>query len=65
MTEPWAWEAASQAPVDVRLSVEPVTYLLVTFGRLPVWRAVIRGQMVTWGRRPWRAGELGTIFMTF
>jgi uncharacterized protein (TIGR03083 family) len=55
----------SRTPVDCHLSVEPVAYLLVTFGRLPVWRAMLRGKMVTWGRRPWRAGELGAAFMTF
>jgi uncharacterized protein (TIGR03083 family) len=58
-------EPPSTTPVDFRLSVEPVAYLLVTFGRLPVWRAMLQGKMVTWGRRPWRAGELGVVFMTF
>jgi uncharacterized protein (TIGR03083 family) len=58
-------EPPSAVPVDVRLSVEPVAYLLVTFGRLAVWHAMLQGKMVAWGRRPWRAGELGTVFMTF
>jgi hypothetical protein len=30
-----------------------VTFLLVVYGRMPVWRALLRGEIVAKGRRPW------------
>jgi uncharacterized protein (TIGR03083 family) len=41
--------------VDYRLSVEPVPYLLVSYGRCSQWPAILRGQILTWGRKPWLA----------
>jgi hypothetical protein len=39
--------------VDCVISADPVTYLLVVYGRMPLGRALLRGGMVAWGRRPW------------
>jgi len=44
---------AADGPVDCVLSADPVTYLLVTYGRMPVFRALLRGGIVPMGRRPW------------
>jgi hypothetical protein len=30
-----------------------VTLLLVSYGRMPLGRALLRGGMLAWGRRPW------------
>jgi len=39
--------------VDCHLSVDPVAFLLVSWGRASQWPAIARGQMLAWGRRPW------------
>jgi len=39
--------------VDCVISADPVTYLLVVYGRMPLGRAMLRGGMLAWGRRPW------------
>lgn len=40
-------------PVDCHLSVDPVAFLLVSWNRISQWRAIPRGQLLAWGRRPW------------
>lgn len=45
-------------PVDCRLSVDPVAFLLLFFGRIGVFSALARGQMLIWGRKPWLAPRL-------
>ena len=44
---------AAGGPVDCVISADPVTYLLVVYGRMPLGRALLRGGMLAWGRRPW------------
>lgn len=45
--------ATPNAAVDCVLSVAPVEFLLMGYGRLPQWRALLRGAVFSWGRRPW------------
>jgi SCP-2 sterol transfer family len=40
-------------PVDCVLSADPVTLLLVVYGRMPLSGALLRGGILAWGRRPW------------
>ena len=40
-------------PVDCHLWVDPAAFLLVAWGRVGQWRAIARGQLLGWGRRPW------------
>ena len=35
------------------ISADPVTFLLVGYGRMPLGRALLRGGMLARGRRPW------------
>jgi uncharacterized protein (TIGR03083 family) len=44
---------AAGGRVDCVISANPVAYLLVCYGRMPLGRAWLRGGMLTWGRRPW------------
>lgn len=44
--------------VDCRMSVDPVGFLLLFFGRIGVGAAVARGKMLVWGRKPWLAARL-------
>jgi uncharacterized protein (TIGR03083 family) len=48
-------EPPGNAAVDCCLSVEPVPYLLVAYGRCSPWPAILRGQMRAGGRKPWLA----------
>lgn len=43
---------------DCRVTADPVTFLLVAYGRRSQWLGILRGQLLAWGRRPW----LGTRF---
>ncbi len=45
-------------PVDARISADPATSLLSTFHRLGRIRPAVRGQVVVYGRRPWRVLSL-------
>lgn len=55
-------EPPGPQPVDCRLWVDPVAFLLVGYGRVSQWRAIARGQLVTWGRRPWWGLRLKGLF---
>jgi uncharacterized protein (TIGR03083 family) len=49
--------------VDLHVSGEPVTYLLVGAGRRSEWRAALTGKIVSWGPRPWLALPLRRLFV--
>jgi hypothetical protein len=44
---------AAGGPVDCVISADPATYPLVSYGRMPLGRALLRGGILAWGRRPW------------
>ena len=46
---------------DCTISAHPVAFLLVSYGRISVWGPVLRGQMMTWGRRPWLGLKLPSL----
>ncbi|MFF5454021.1 maleylpyruvate isomerase N-terminal domain-containing protein [Streptomyces sp. NPDC012950] len=46
---------------DCRIVADPVTFLLVSFRRTPIWKAVASGRMRAGGRRPWLAMRLGRL----
>ena len=50
--------------VDCHISADPVVYLLVAFNRIGPAKPMLRGQLVTWGRRPWRVSELQALLAT-
>lgn len=41
--------------IDVSISADPVTALLLNYGRTSQWRATLTGKITAWGRRPWLA----------
>jgi hypothetical protein len=53
---------AAGGPVDCVISADPVTLLLVAYGRMPVRRAVLRGGMLARGRRPWLGMRFKDLF---
>ncbi|MGH2805691.1 MAG: maleylpyruvate isomerase family mycothiol-dependent enzyme [Actinomycetota bacterium] len=48
-------EEPSGRKADVHLSADPVAFALVGYGRAGQWGPAIKGQIVTWGRKPWLA----------
>jgi uncharacterized protein (TIGR03083 family) len=38
---------------DCRLTADPVTFLLVAYGRRSQWPGILRGQLRAWGPKPW------------
>lgn len=56
-------DAAPRA-YDCRITAAPTAFLLVSFRRTPVWKAIARGQMRAGGRRPWLATRLGELIAT-
>ncbi|MFE0674113.1 maleylpyruvate isomerase family mycothiol-dependent enzyme [Streptomyces sp. NPDC058867] len=42
-------------PSDCTILTEPVVFLLIALGRLGPWRAMARGGVLAWGRKPWLA----------
>jgi uncharacterized protein (TIGR03083 family) len=49
-------------PVDCVISADPVMYLLVVYGRMPLGLALVRGGMLAWGRRPWLGLRFKNLF---
>lgn len=47
--------------VDCHLSVDPVAFLLVAWGRIDQWPAIGRGKLVAWGRKPWLGLQLRSL----
>lgn len=45
-------------PSDCTISAQPSSLLLITCGRRRQWREVVKGNLLTWGRRPWIATQI-------
>jgi len=56
-------EEPGTAPVDCHILAGPVAMLLVLYGRIPQWGPIAKGQLLTWGRRPWRALRFKRLFL--
>jgi hypothetical protein len=52
--------AASRA--DVRMSVDPIWFLEICYGRTGLAKGVVTGRTVAWGRRPWLALKFASYF---
>jgi uncharacterized protein (TIGR03083 family) len=48
---------------DLHVSVDPMTFVLTSYGLLPSWRAVVRGGVFAWGRKPWLGPRLTGLFV--
>jgi hypothetical protein len=53
---------AAGGRVDCVISADPVTYLLVVYGRMPLGRALLRGGILAKGRRPWLGLHFKNLF---
>ncbi len=57
-------EEPSSAPVDCHVSADPVSYLLVGYGRVSQWGPALKGKLLAWGRKPWLALKLPSLLNT-
>ncbi|MGH9071485.1 MAG: maleylpyruvate isomerase family mycothiol-dependent enzyme [Acidimicrobiales bacterium] len=48
-------QAPGSQRVDCHVAADPVTFLLLGYGRISLWQAIGRAKMATWGRKPWLA----------
>jgi uncharacterized protein (TIGR03083 family) len=48
--------------VDCRISADPVTYLLVGYGRISQWAPLLTGKIVAYGRKPWLGLRFAKLF---
>lgn len=46
-------EGPSARRVDCHLSADPAAMLLVGWNRISQWKAIRKGQLLAWGRKPW------------
>ena len=53
---------ATPAPADCKLSVDPVEYVLVGFGRRSQWVPIATGKIVAWGKKPWLSLKFSKLF---
>ena len=44
--------------VDCHISAAPATLLLLLFGRINQWSALLTGRLLAWGPKPWLAPKL-------
>ncbi len=50
-----AWVEPEDGPADCTIRAEPVAFVLMSYGRMPTWRAVVTGRILAGGRKPWKA----------
>jgi uncharacterized protein (TIGR03083 family) len=55
--------AQSIAPVDCRVTADPVAYLLLSYGRVKQMGPILRGKLIAWGRKPWLGPRLRTLLL--
>lgn len=54
-------EEPSSRQVDCHISAHPVSFLMVVWGRQSQWKAIAKGQLIAWGRKPWLGTRLRTL----
>jgi uncharacterized protein (TIGR03083 family) len=52
----------TKIPVDCHISIDPVSYLLIGYGRKSQWPVIATGKTLTWGRKPWLAFSFAKLF---
>jgi hypothetical protein len=48
-------------PADCWISMDPVTFLLIGYGRVGQWSQALRGRVLAGGRRPWLSLKFGNL----
>jgi putative sterol carrier protein len=53
--------AAAGEKADCVITAEPVTFLLIGFGRVSQFPVLLGGKLRAGGRKPWLAAKFGTL----
>lgn len=53
--------SAADGKADCVITADPVTFLLIGFGRVSQWPQILRGKLLAGGRKPWLAAKFGTL----
>ena len=56
--------SAAGEPADCVITADPVTFLLLGFGRIRQWSPVLSGKLRPGGRMPWRAMRFASLLST-
>jgi uncharacterized protein (TIGR03083 family) len=51
-------------PVDCHIFADPVAFFLVAVGLESQWRLIASGKLMAWGRKPWLAMRVPSLFVT-
>jgi len=54
-------EPEPRGRIDYHLSADASALFLVMWGRTSQWHAILRGQLLGWGRRPWLGVRLRSL----
>lgn len=54
-------EEPSREPVDVHISADPATLLLMGYGRISPVKPALTGKLLAWGRKPWLSMKMATL----
>ncbi len=57
-----AVDPAEDVDVDVHISANPATWLLLSYGRVDQWTPALTGRVLVWGRKPWLATGFSRLF---
>jgi uncharacterized protein (TIGR03083 family) len=58
------WSEITADSPDVRVSADPLAYLMVGFGRSGLLRPLLQGRIVAWGRKPWVMLQVPKMFLS-
>ena len=58
------WTEVTDERPDVYVSADPVAYLMVGFGRVSLWKPLVRARVIAWGRRPWVALKVPKLLLS-
>jgi hypothetical protein len=54
-------DPAGTGDIDAYVSAEPTALMLVFIGRQDLWKPILGGQLLAWGRRPWLLARMFTV----
>ena len=54
-------DAPDAGHIDAHISADPAALMLVFIGRQGIWKPLLEGKLVAWGRRPWKLARMLTV----
>jgi hypothetical protein len=55
-------DEARPVSIDCKISADPVSYVLVGFGRISQLRPILMGKIIAYGKKPWLGLRFGKLF---